>query len=1137
MIRTGYGPVGLRHPRVAETIKPAGSNEKKEVKIFRKWLEKNRKEIKAEQYRSIVKQTMLLAAAQMEVNDIAFGAPSVCIDEKSGLYRSPEEMAVRDKLAKDKIKSLKDGTAAIPEGRVRGPGSLKKTGKSQTRHLLVKTSKYPWAWYKYRYWVIQSGIMKVYRTAGPEYAGEAHRLYDIREATCKFETRDMVGIHEPFLGQYQARVRLLLKERSWGPVFLYSKDVSEAKSWERAIRMCKYLLNAADREAMAFVIGRVAGSIMAKGWNAAFRYYKELEDTRRLIRGLAMRLMKLDLSRAWNKARLVYLQKSQQEKLRKEQQDWAARFLRDKMDRINNQTARSPAMIRMAAINKVQLLFRHFRQDHIFDRSYALGTNVNTRVQQMMKGVSMMASFTSLTIKDVLQLTLKGEGLSQFYENMDAYTDSKASQYSEVKVTLQPLQFSISENFTMLSFSEKDSGSILHNAGWEHFVNLNQISSVILHTERALEKTNKGDRLPPSSCGGVWFTINGPRVGWGRGLRMVTDQETQKPIQEVVGSPDGIYLGQALAKGSALQWLRMEIGIRGAEVPDLRSQLPEEGQAEVFGEDSEVRSDFQTFLILTVLGKRFRSTPSTGKSPNYQGPYMGKFVAEIPLPVGENGIAALDLSEIGIDVIEQDPLDFEKNRTIWATKMPLWKLLGSEEEVAAVSAPPPSSNAFTTMGLEVQTLTQLGLVEEAAENVHSLRASLNAGARKTNKRVHLMHPAVDSSDTLPVKAFIDLEVSAKVAASSLLPRTCISPEVQGRGSTVNLFTSHRAAWLDSAGIMRHVSVPSMVELKVRELLFPSDDPSEETRLYRYFVEATCCGVRRSTVALCRPKKTWSYLVPCDPSQIDFKASNIFLPLPPGSWSDLHAPMVEVKIYKTMVYETPTLNYQELLAHNGKTSPVAPEPEMVYHAELSLDSMTLDFSRKQAQVPFAKAKATATSYNVAKDELSPVESPAILVLDIALRDRDFARLQTAQDPRAGVVCVGDKAMIQVEEPISYPLNEVEYRRRGFPGEFQVSRRRGELWSAPLRDPCASNEYKASGLGELVPPVPFKQRFLSNSHDDLAPHKYVLQHSEAEHVALVKPGTYWRIMDSLVVDKSQELQKRMMNTEREEKKHLS
>lgn len=48
---------------------------------------------------------------------------------------------------------------------------------------------------------------------------------------------------------------------------------------------------------------------------------------------------------------------------------------------------------------------------------------------------------------------------------------------------------------------------------------------------------------------------------------------------------------------------------------------------------------------------------------------MGKFVAEIPLPVGEKGISALDLSEIGIDVVEQDPVDMEKNRTIWATKL------------------------------------------------------------------------------------------------------------------------------------------------------------------------------------------------------------------------------------------------------------------------------------------------------------------------------------------------------------------------------------------------------------------------------------------------------------------------------------
>eukprot|EP00438_Fugacium_kawagutii_P012600 Skav205497 [mRNA] locus=scaffold231:26455:31423:- [translate_table: standard] len=321
---------------------------------------------------------------------------------------------------------------------------------------------------------------------------------------------------------------------------------------------------------MAFVIGRVAGSIMAKGWNAAFRYHRELEDTRRLIRGLAMRLTKLDLSRAWNKAaergdalgaRLVYLQKSQQEKLRKEtvggaggelkilgeQQDWAARFLRDKMDRINNQSARSPAM--------------------------RLG--------------------------------------SPRWETTAA-----------VGCCGMPWE--------LMELKE---------------VNLNQISSVILHSERSLEKTNKGDRLPPSSCAGVWFTINGPRVGWGRSLRKITDPETQKSVQEVVGSADGGYLGAALASGAPVQWLRMEIGIKSAEVPDLRSSLPEEGQA---------------------LGQGPTGRKSSEKTAR---PYMGKFVAEIPLPVGEKGISALDLSEIGIDVVEQDPVDMEKNRTIWATKL------------------------------------------------------------------------------------------------------------------------------------------------------------------------------------------------------------------------------------------------------------------------------------------------------------------------------------------------------------------------------------------------------------------------------------------------------------------------------------
>eukprot|EP00913_Durusdinium_trenchii_P032575 g30495.t2 len=371
--------------------------------------------------------------------------------------------------------------------------------------------------------------------------------------------------------------------------------------------------------------------------------------------------------------------------------------------------------------------------------------------------------------------------------------------------------------------------------------------------------------------------------------------------RQVIGSPDGNFLGAALANGEQLQWLRLEIGIRSASVPDLRRELPEEGQMEVFGDGTEVRSDFQTFVVLTVLGKRFRSTSSTGSTPSYQGPYLGKFVAEIPLPVGEKGLARLDTSEIGIDVVEQ-------------------------EEIMKPE-PPPATSALTTLVGE-GALTTLGLVDEVQEEVMP-----------------------GGSDALP----------------------------------------DEATW----------------------------------RSYRS--------------------------VPCDSSKIDFKACSIFLPLPPGCWGD-DAPTVEVK------------------------------------------------------------------------------APAVVVMDIALRDRTFARLKQAEERERkqllaakAALCVGDKAMLRVEEPLAYPLNEVEYRRRGFPGEFQPGRRRGDFWAAPLREPSVSYEYKASGLDQMDPPYPFKQRYMSNSHDDVVPHKFVLPAAEAEFVSQVKPGSYHRIMDMLVAEKGPELQK--------------
>ena len=90
MIRTNHGPVGLRQPRKPEVIKPA-VGEKKDVKVFKNWLASKKggkkDDNKSDAYRTLIKQTMLLAAAKMEIDDIAYGSPNVAVDEKTGLYR------------------------------------------------------------------------------------------------------------------------------------------------------------------------------------------------------------------------------------------------------------------------------------------------------------------------------------------------------------------------------------------------------------------------------------------------------------------------------------------------------------------------------------------------------------------------------------------------------------------------------------------------------------------------------------------------------------------------------------------------------------------------------------------------------------------------------------------------------------------------------------------------------------------------------------------------------------------------------------------------------------------------------------------------------------------------------------------
>eukprot|EP00931_Biecheleriopsis_adriatica_P059754 TRINITY_DN35814_c0_g1_i1.p1 TRINITY_DN35814_c0_g1~~TRINITY_DN35814_c0_g1_i1.p1 ORF type:complete len:3403 (-),score=723.69 TRINITY_DN35814_c0_g1_i1:308-10516(-) len=1129
MIRTGFGPVGLRRPREPQVI--TKSTDRSDTRINKDWLAKSGKRGqdagKDENYRQLLKQAMLIASAKVELQDISVG---LSIDEHTGLRRSPAQIAEMEQIVLKRLKAMQEGTGAISARHAKASTQLKKVGKFLNRHLLVKTSKYPWAWYKYRYFTLSEGYMRVYKTDEETHSDERYRLYDIREAVCKFETKEMKGLAEPFLPGYPARVRLQLMERSWGPVFLYSKDASEAKSWERAIRMSKFLLNAADRGAIEYVVQRVAGSVMHKGWQALLTYFREMEDTKHLMRRLAMRLTKLDYSRGWLKLRSVYIQKSRQDMLRKEQQDWAARFLKEKMDRIGSQTtARSTKMVRLTTINKVQDMFRHFRQDHIYDRTYALGTSVNTRMQQMMTGVSMMAAFQSLNSNDVLELTLLGDGLEAFHAEPELWI-SRNSVYSEVQARLGKMALNVAENMAMLSFAEVDGSdeSVLHKASWGHFVNLNQISSVIMHADRVLGNSPQGPTFPPASSSGCWFTVNGPRVGWGRRLRSFTDKETKQSYKQPVGSQDAGALGLALATGQKVQWFLMEVAVRAASVPDLYKEMPDEAALEIAVDDiikdtstegwKKTGSQLTTMLVVTFLGRHFTSKKATGTSPQYPG----KFVAEVPIPFGEQGLAALDETEIGLDVVEASSDDPDAWRTMWTTKMPLWKLFTSGMDVPA-AAPPPSFTATTlsTLGLggiEGGALKTMGVVtEEVTDTVLSIAESIKGGSHRSVKRLPMIHPTLEHSEIFALKANLEVEVFARVQDTSMLPKTCISPELSGRGDTASLFTSHRGAWHDPDSQKNgHV-----VELDIKELQFPQDDKADTGRPYTYQIEATCNGVKVCSRPLHRAKDVWNHVIPSDSTKLDWKGESLFVPLPPGCWSsERNLPKVEVRITRQQVQqELATLTFRELLAASGKRGTGLASAETVYQANLFVEGMALDHPRTDASIPFSKASSEAVEVRVAKGDVSPVDNPALLLMNVTLRDRDYSRLHAAQDKiKAGVICVGDTAMLKAEEPLAYPVNEVEFRRRQIPGEFDANfSKRGSgssSWTATLRDPSLSHEYKASGLESLENPPPFKQRFMPNNAEDVIPYKFVMPTSEVDFVNQSRPGVFWRIMDDMV-----------------------
>ena len=267
--------------------------------------------------------------------------------------------------------------------------------------------------------------------------------------------------------------------------------------------------------------------------------------------------------------------------------------------------------------------FRLYRQEKIFDRIYPLGSNVVTRMQQALSGVSMGACFDSLGNKDVMQLTLDSQSFLQLV-NRDGLT--KKARYSEVQMPVGRMHLSVSESLTMLSFSEMDEGAEnehLAKEGWAHYVNLDQISSVVFHTERMMGKEGNRHELSPNMCSGAWFTINGPRVCWGRRIHSIVDRKTKEETRLLVGSHDGQAVGAALARGERVRMFRCVVALKGCNIFKPESDPDEITLDDEPGQDGGSRSTaWQTYMVLHILGRRFRTNTVAGNNPTYTGTFQ-----------------------------------------------------------------------------------------------------------------------------------------------------------------------------------------------------------------------------------------------------------------------------------------------------------------------------------------------------------------------------------------------------------------------------------------------------------------------------------------------------------------------------------
>lgn len=1179
------GGVDLRRPREKTEIKlhVENKNDRKDVTVTKGWLKDRFGQPgseKSEGYRISVKQLMTLASTRIELEDLTI----VRIDPVTGTWRTEEYVQRKQRELNKTLEDMRQGTATVSRKSLQARENVAKQHRRLEKHVLTKRSKKCSA-LKKRYFDIEGGRLHVYRS--DTHHAKARMTYELKNAKCKFEHDRMPEIEntsgEKFMDKKHYRVVLQCAERPQGPLYLYPDDedasaAKQAKNWERAAKMSKYLTSQGEKDALETVVKHVTGNVMTKGWDALFIYSSEIFSIKKTVRTFAHRLMKTDMSRGWNKARLVYRKKKADVELKENQKAYAARFLAQRMSSISKSgtlnieydngswfgnlksqldmlgikdmnlvdvadkdgkavegwntkkecdqkrfplTARYSILqpvrpwdaTRKQMITSIQSKFKHFRQEKIFDRNYALqGSNVTSRSSQAKKGTLMDCAFTAAMNDEAMRMTLAPE---QARKEILANLKSKRLTYSETQIGLNRSLVTVPDGACFISFAEVEDGAEhahLATSAFPSFVNLDQISSVVLHSQRMMAKAHDDSHsLTPDMANGSWMTINGPRICWNRRVHVYQDRQTKEEVKDVLGSSDPMACGKALASGESVKTLSISVQVTSASIPRVKKMFKASDKDETASNASggESNSDtFETQLVLTLLGRSYMSEKVAGEYPKYSGTF------EVKVPIGPDmeALAGLDHQDVSVDIIETQR---GVQKTLWAGKMQMWKVFAPESPAAAML------EGVRHLRHRLDNIRNKGIDEEAEEMLIPLSKSLQSGSGKSSRKIKLYHP----NDTIGEQwssGNVQLDFTASVGDAGDAASRPISPELQGCGLTTSLFTSHRGCWFNPKAKNAKFGVDSVgnfVEIKVETIIFPEKDTPDTSKLFKYHIEAKCNGTTVCTKPLVRPKASWNHIIPTDPTKLNFYGRKIYVPIPPGVWSKEEAPVMDIAIMRTDVREMPTLTFSQL---RGRPRNQGPTSEAVYHAQVSLEGMVADKKGGNTLV-LSKTSEAPSQPKPGMGEWGSAEGDAAtLSASIVLRDRDYVRMSmTEKGEDKLAICVGDIATIQCEEPLNYPKDELEFRHRCFPGNFdQGKSKRGGTSQTELREPSMSHEYWMSGLKTLENPgrFPFRQKYIPSNADDVIPYKYVLPQNEVEFEKQGKQGTFWRIMDNLVEQKA-------------------